>query len=95
MSYICITFILSLYIFPFLYKQSFDILGIQEGHPQWIGAWWMGLVIISIVLTLVSPLMTLFPSKLPTKKGERTDADVSNDLRLIVSIRKGDSFKER
>ena len=49
----------------------------------------MGLVIISIVLTLVSPLMTLFPSKLPTKKGERTDADVSNDLRLIVSIRKG------
>ena len=49
----------------------------------------MGLVIISIVLIFVSPLMTLFPSKLPTKKGERTDADVSNDLRLIVSIRKG------
>ena len=49
----------------------------------------MGLVIISIVLTLVSPLMTLFPSKLPTKKGERTDADVSNELKLIVSILRG------
>ena len=49
----------------------------------------MGLVIISIVLILVSPLMTLFPSKLPTKKGERTDADVSNDIKLTVLIRRG------
>ena len=70
-------------------SNLFKILGIQEGHPQWIGAWWMGLVIISIVLIFVSPLMTLFPSKLPTKKGERTDADVSNDLKLIVSILRG------
>ena len=46
----------------------------------------MGLVIISIVLIFVSPLMTLFPSKLPTQKGEKTDADVSNELKLIVSI---------
>ena len=53
----------------------------------------MGLVIISIVLIIVSPLMLLFPSKLPTKKGERTDADVSNDLKLIVLIRRGDLKK--
>ena len=52
----------------------------------------MGLVIISIVLILVSPLMTLFPSKLPTKKGERTDADVSNDAKLIVLV--GEDVKE-
>ena len=65
------------------YHQPFNFLGIQDGHPQWIGAWWMGLVIISIILILVSPLMTLFPSKLPTRPGSKTDADVSHEFHSL------------
>ena len=53
--------------------------GLNENHPRWIGAWWLGLVIISINLMLVSPLMTLFPSKIPPPKQFNTDAEVSKN----------------
>ena len=52
------------------------LIGLREDHPQWIGAWWLGLVIISAILFVVSPLMTLFPSKIPPPKGTTTDAEV-------------------
>ena len=54
----------------------FISIGLTEDHPQWIGAWWLGLAMIGPLLFVVSPFMTLFPSKIPPPKGLTTDAEV-------------------
>ena len=45
---------------------------IQEGDPGWLGAWWLGFVIISVATLTLAPLLALFPERLPTE--EDTDA---------------------
>ena len=57
-------------------EKFFVFIGLSEDNPQWIGAWWLGLAIIGPLLFAVSPLMTLFPSKIPPPKGTTTDAEV-------------------
>ena len=46
--------------------------GITEGHPRWIGAWWIGFVVIAVLLMLFSPWLTLFPARFESKS--ETDA---------------------
>ena len=47
----------------------------DEDNPLWIGAWWIGFVVVGCVLLCVAPLMTLFPSIIPPPKGKHTDAE--------------------
>ena len=46
--------------------------GLKEGENGWLGAWWLGFIVIAIATTLLAPLLSLFPEKLPTE--EDTDA---------------------
>ena len=46
--------------------------GITEGHPRWIGAWWIGFVVIAVLLMIFSPWLTLFPARFDSKS--ETDA---------------------
>ncbi|XP_076283675.1 organic anion transporting polypeptide 74D [Lasioglossum baleicum] len=41
---------------------------ITPTDPRWVGAWWLGLVLISAMLMLVSIGMFAFPTRLPTSR---------------------------
>lgn len=45
-------------------------LGLGQDDPRWIGAWWMGFIILSVLVTVISPLLTLFPPLIPGKDGK-------------------------
>ncbi|XP_076657623.1 organic anion transporting polypeptide 74D [Halictus rubicundus] len=49
---------------------------ITPTDPRWVGAWWLGLVLISAMLMLVSIGMFAFPTRLPSSRTppKRTDA---------------------
>ena len=49
--------------------------GLDEDNPLWVGAWWMGFVIVGSIVLCVAPLMTLFPALIPPPKGSHTDAE--------------------
>ena len=50
--------------------------GIGTDDPRWIGAWWLGAVIIAIPLAAIGPILTLFPEKIPTNSKKQCDADI-------------------
>ena len=37
--------------------------GLTPLDPRWVGAWWLGCVVISSLLFVVSPLIAFFPSR--------------------------------
>ena len=37
----------------------------NEDHPRWIGAWWIGFLVIAALLMLFAPWLILFPARLP------------------------------
>ena len=36
-----------------------------EGDDGWLGAWWLGFVVVGGLTALVAPLLALFPQRLP------------------------------
>lgn len=44
---------------------------ITNEDPRWIGAWWLGWIIIAIVLIIPSIAISCFPRELPTKAARR------------------------
>ncbi|CAL7939812.1 organic anion transporting polypeptide 74D [Xylocopa sonorina] len=48
---------------------------ITPTDPRWVGAWWLGLVLISAMLMLVSIGMFAFPTRLPTSRTPPKRAD--------------------
>jgi solute carrier organic anion transporter family, member 5A len=51
---------LSIYVDPTLTPA------IKRRDPRWIGAWWLGWIILGTAMTLFAFLMALFPAELPT-----------------------------
>ena len=47
--------------------------GLAEGEEGWLGAWWLGFVIVAAMTAATAPLLALFPQRLPSH-GEATDA---------------------
>ncbi|XP_046737187.1 solute carrier organic anion transporter family member 74D [Diprion similis] len=50
---------------------------ITPSDPRWVGAWWLGLVLVSAMLLLASVAMFAFPRRLPSSKAplRRDDAN--------------------
>lgn len=44
---------------------------IYPGHPRFIGGWWIGFVILGLLLILISLPFFAFPKQLPKKKGKK------------------------
>ncbi|KAG5320907.1 SO3A1 protein, partial [Acromyrmex heyeri] len=48
---------------------------ITPSDPRWVGAWWLGLVLISALLMIVSIGMFAFPPRLPTSRSPPRRSD--------------------
>ncbi|XP_068243486.1 LOW QUALITY PROTEIN: solute carrier organic anion transporter family member 74D-like [Palaemon carinicauda] len=56
-----------------LYVNPMTDPGITTSDPRWIGAWWLGLVFVSVALFFTSTAMFAFPRRLPSSpKAVRT-----------------------
>ena len=60
--------------YPFLDRSTFQSYtdpanppDYDDTDPRWIGAWWIGFLVIGIPLVLFGPLFCLFPERLPIK----------------------------
>ena len=42
----------------------------DESDPRWIGAWWVGFVVVGVLLLILGPFLTLFPAALPLEKSD-------------------------
>ncbi|KAG1686291.1 Solute carrier organic anion transporter family member 1A4 [Nymphon striatum] len=63
--------------------------GFDESDPRWIGAWWIGFVVIGIQCILVGILMGIFPKNL--KFVGLKKPDLSND---VMELAKAKGIKE-
>lgn len=53
------SFCLKLYISPTLTPT------IDNNDPRWLGAWWLGWIILALVIFIFASLLALFPKTLP------------------------------
>lgn len=58
---------LSLYIDPSLHPV------ITKKDPRWLGAWWLGWIILGVSMGMFAILMAMFPRDLPTAKDSTND----------------------
>ena len=47
--------------------------GFDEGHPSWVGAWWLGPLLLSAMTITVGPWLILFPGRLKVEKSDGED----------------------
>lgn len=59
------SFCLKLYISPTLTPT------INNNDPRWLGAWWLGWIILSLFLFVLASLLALFPKTLPRAAARR------------------------
>ncbi|KAL7736164.1 hypothetical protein ACLKA6_003710 [Drosophila palustris] len=50
---------------------------IKPGDPRWLGAWWLGWLILGAVTLLTAFLMFLFPKELPSSKARRLKLELT------------------
>jgi len=68
---------LRIYVYPGHQRE-----GLTEGDPGFLGAWWLGFLIISAATAFLAPFLALFPPQLPSsestdqKKMDREKADL-------------------
>ena len=53
--------------------------GLREGDEGWLGAWWLGFVVVASLTALIAPLLAFFPQRLPSN-GETTDAKLLGEM---------------
>ena len=64
-GYALASFCLKLYISPTLTPT------ITMSDPRWMGAWWLGWLILAVILLIASSLLALFPKTLPRAAARR------------------------
>ncbi|XP_034186309.1 organic anion transporting polypeptide 33Ea [Osmia lignaria lignaria] len=73
---------LSLYIDPSLHPV------ITKKDPRWLGAWWLGWIILGVAMGMFAILIAMFPKDLPTKKAaiDTAKKDGSIPLKLQLTV---------
>lgn len=74
---------LSLYIDPSLHPV------ITKKDPRWLGAWWLGWIILGVTMGMFAVLIAMFPRDLPdatntTKDAAKTDGTVPLKIELVL-----------
>lgn len=70
---------LSLYIDPKLHPV------ITNKDPRWLGAWWLGWIILAVTMGMFAVLIAMFPRDLP--KSENTSKQVIRTLGIIILLK--------
>ncbi|XP_076302216.1 solute carrier organic anion transporter family member 74D-like [Lasioglossum baleicum] len=68
---------------------------ITPTDPRWVGAWWLGLVLISAMLMLVSIGMFAFPTRLPASRTPPKRADAKKPSLRAVPRAPSPVFRSR
>ncbi|XP_012262393.2 solute carrier organic anion transporter family member 74D [Athalia rosae] len=68
---------------------------ITPSDPRWVGAWWLGLVLVSAMLMLASVAMFAFPGRLPSgktlpKRDESTKPSLKDFPKAVKRLLKND-----
>ncbi|XP_046422580.1 solute carrier organic anion transporter family member 74D [Neodiprion fabricii] len=75
LSYLC----LRLYIDPSLHPV------ITPSDPRWLGAWWLGWIILGVTMGTFAILVALFPKELPKREENVSTKDGEIPLKLDLS----------
>eukprot|EP00092_Neocalanus_flemingeri_P008381 GFUD01009037.1.p1 GENE.GFUD01009037.1~~GFUD01009037.1.p1 ORF type:complete len:657 (+),score=126.71 GFUD01009037.1:144-2114(+) len=77
LGYLLGSFCLSIYVSPG--RED----GLAEGDDGWLGAWWLGFVIVASLTGLISPFLALFPERLPSE--DKTTAKTLEQSKTEIS----------
>lgn len=61
---------------------------ITNKDPRWVGAWWLGWILLSILLLIFSVLIALFPRKLQTRKNSSQGVAGEGEQRGFIEFEK-------
>eukprot|EP00092_Neocalanus_flemingeri_P019109 GFUD01020699.1.p1 GENE.GFUD01020699.1~~GFUD01020699.1.p1 ORF type:complete len:655 (+),score=122.20 GFUD01020699.1:219-2183(+) len=57
--------------------------GLEEGDHEWLGAWWIGFVVMSALIACFAPFLSLFPERLSseeTKDAKKKEVSKEDDI---------------
>ena len=67
----------------------------NEDNPRWIGAWWIGFLVIAALLMLFAPWLILFPARLPVPTGSKSkNNDASKVEKELTEDKQPETMKE-
>ena len=75
---------LKIFIDPSLHPK------VSDKDPRWIGAWWIGKLIIAIVLIFLAPILATFPKTLP-RAALRKKEELMQKLKNLGKAKNDDS----
>lgn len=61
-GFILAYFCLNVYVDPTLHPI------INEKDPRWIGAWWLGWIVLAVMMAILAWLLAMFPRELQKSK---------------------------
>ena len=71
-----------------------DVNSLTEGDFKFVGAWWLGLPIIAILVTITSPILMIFPERAAgTKDTDASDIAEQDHGKVSLKVSKWDTFK--
>lgn len=73
MGYTLASFCLRIYIAPNLTPT------INDKDPRWLGAWWVGWLIIAVLICVSGIFLTMFPKELPKAAARKEKAKKKED----------------
>uniref|UniRef100_A0A6P4FI72 Solute carrier organic anion transporter family member n=1 Tax=Drosophila rhopaloa TaxID=1041015 RepID=A0A6P4FI72_DRORH len=65
-----------------LYIDPFKTPLITTKDPRWMGAWWLGWILITVILLIAAVFVGMFPKEMPSAKARRLKADDDEDIPL-------------
>lgn len=79
-------FTLTIYIDPTLTPI------ISKDDPRWLGAWWLGWILLGALMFLFAGFIGMFPKHLPKKKKVQSDQEKCNQVFEVTGD--GDSYNK-
>ncbi|XP_017054223.2 LOW QUALITY PROTEIN: solute carrier organic anion transporter family member 74D [Drosophila ficusphila] len=55
---------------------------ITTQDPRWMGAWWLGWILLTVILLITAVFVGMFPKEMPKAKARRLKADGEEDIPL-------------
>lgn len=67
-----------------IYIDPFKTPVIDSSDPRWLGAWWLGWIILGIAMLFFAALIGLFPKELPVNKNKVEDKRPRSNMPVVL-----------